>query len=121
MSRQDFFDQLVKLGYQNLSIREGLVSFPYSVPLGRFQDQQIELGFDVPADFSSTPPSGPHIKPELLPRNNQPNGTHPTGGIHESGQFGAGWQYWSRPFKEWADSDRTVKTYMAHIRKLFDQ
>jgi hypothetical protein len=30
------------------------------------------------------------------------------------------WQYWSRPFTDWANSKKTVATYMSHIWRLWD-
>jgi hypothetical protein len=48
-------------------------------------------------------------------------GEHPSGKILDSGPFGAGWQYWSRPFEIWGKTQKNAKEYMAHIRHLFDQ
>src|SRR5438067_1938763 len=89
------------------------------VQLGKFAGQEVWLGFVVSDDFPATPPTGPHFSPELLPLNTTSR-KHPDGGIHPSWQFGAGWQYWSRPFHNWQKSDRTVRAYLAHIRKLFE-
>jgi len=78
-------------------------------------DSWVRCGDDFPANC----PSGPHIKPELLALKN--GGEHPDGSIQASQQFGAGWQYWSRPFPNWNGSGRTGKVYMEHIDRLFDQ
>jgi hypothetical protein len=119
MGRQQFMDELRRLGYAAEELSGGRVSFAYEIPVGRLTGQPITLGLVVPDDFPVTPPSGPHVSPRLLPMN--PNsGTHPNAGVHESQQFGGKWQYWSRPFPDWAQSGRTVKAYMAHIRRLFD-
>jgi hypothetical protein len=95
----------------------GRVAFAYTILTGRFAEQQVKVGFQVPGDFPVTPPSGPHISPRLLP--NQPGGAHPTGGIHDS-PFGSEWHYWSRPMPNWTTTKRTVKDVLAHIRHLFD-
>jgi len=117
MARSDFTDQLRSHGYDPVELGDGKVAFDYIIPVGQFAGKTIKLGFIVGEDFSLNPPSGPHVSPELLPR--QAGGSHPSGGIHES-QFGNGWQYWSRPFPNWNRTDRTVRAYMSHIRHLFD-
>lgn len=117
MAKSDFIDQLKGLGYELQDHGEGKMSFPYLVPCGKFEGQSIRLGFVVPEDFNITPPSGPHISPEILPRKD--GGAHPDGAVTAS-PFGEGWQYWSRPLSHWAQTKRTVKDVMAHVRHLFD-
>jgi hypothetical protein len=117
MARSDFTQQLVALGYEVQDHGDGKISIPYVVPTGKFAEKSIRLGFVPPDDFPLNPPSGPHVSPELLPR--QSGGTHPSGGINES-PFGAEWQYWSRPVHHWAETNRAVKDVLAHIRHLFD-
>lgn len=119
MARQDFIDQLKALGYVPEDRGENRVCFPYTIPVGKFLDTKIMLGFVVGEDFPATPPGGLHVSPHLLPFNTSSN-VHPMGGIHNNSPFGADWQYWSRPFPGWANTDRTVRTYMAHIRHLFE-
>ena len=98
------------------------ISFDYNVPVGRYAGLKLKLGFVVPPDFPVTPPSGPHISVKLRP--NASGGTHPSGGIHASAQFeqlaGGSWQYWSRPFTEWAKSKKTVAAYMGHVYRLWE-
>ena len=118
MARADFIQQLQDLGSEVQAFPDGRVAFPYVIPCGRFDGQEITLGFIVPEDFPLTPPSGPHLSPRLLPL--QSGGEHPSGGIQESPQFGSDWQYWSRPMRHWNETKRTVKDVMAHIRHLFD-
>jgi hypothetical protein len=113
----EFINQLKSLGFEVQDHGDGKVSIPYVIPTGKFADKSIRLGFQIPNDFNLTPPSGPHITPELLPRLS--GGTHPSGGINES-PFGPGWQYWSRPMQHWAQTTRTVKDLLAHVRHLFD-
>lgn len=116
MGTSDFIKGLEDLGFR-VQLNGNKVEFPYAVPCGRFIGQTIRVGFEIPGDFPLTPPSGPHISPHLRPMNSSAPG-HPER-VAESA-FGSDWQYWSRPFPGWANTDRTVKTYMAHIRHLLD-
>jgi len=118
MSRADFIEQLKALVGEVEDFSDGRVAFPYTILSGSFAGKQIKLGFQVPEDFSVTPPSGPHISPRLLP--NQSGGEHPRGGIHDSPAFGPDWHYWSRPIPNWTSTKRTVKDVLAHVRHLFD-
>ena len=120
MSRTDFVAQLKELGY-NPTESTNRVTFPYRVSTGKFAGNEITLGFIVEDSFPLTPPSGPHVSPRLLPITGG-GGQHPLGGVHESQQFGSEWEYWSRPYPQnpgWANTDRKVRTYMAHITNLF--
>lgn len=119
MARSDFITQLQALGYNVEDKGGNRLAFRYIIPLGRYAGQDIWLGFEVGEDFPATPPGGPHVSPRLLPLNNTQGVPHPIGAIHES-TFGEGWEYWSRPFPVWPDTDRTVIAYMRHIRRLFD-
>jgi hypothetical protein len=110
---------LSALGYQPLVApdKPDHLAFDYLVESGRYAGRTIRLGLVVPGDFPATCPSGPHIAPHIH-ATGQPGG-HPTGAIHAS-DFGAEWQYWSRPFKGWATSKRSVAAYMSHIWRLWD-
>jgi len=119
MARQDFVDELQKLGYE-LKVDGDKVSFPFKVPVGKFVDREIMLGFQVADDFPLNPPGGPHISPPLLPDHPSNDLPHPIGGVHVSTVF-PGWQYWSRPFSNWNQhGEKTARTYLAHIRMLFE-
>lgn len=118
MARQDFIDQLQKLSYTVEDLGENRLAFLYTIPVGKFLGQQIKLGFVVGDDFPMNPPSGPHLTPRLLPINTGSN-VHPAGGVHPS-PFGEHWEYWSRPFTGWANTDHSVRTYLAHIKRLFE-
>ncbi|HSZ58355.1 MAG TPA: hypothetical protein VK797_22005 [Tepidisphaeraceae bacterium] len=120
MSRQDFVDQLTALRFKPSQPGGNRVAFPYEVEVGKFSGRQIQLGFVVPDDFPFNPPSGPHLLPPLLALHPQNDVPHPVGGVHPSEPFGSDWQYWSRPFQDWKNTDRSVRVYMAYIRKLFD-
>ncbi len=118
MGVSDFIGQLRSLGYEPQDIGSNRVAMPLEIPVGRFAGTQISLGIEVPPDFPMSPPGGPHVKPHLLPIN-QTSGAHPACAVHPS-PFGSEWQYWSRPFQNWSTTDRTARTYMAHINHLFD-
>lgn len=119
MAVADFAQQLRAMGYEVTEYPDSRVSFPYTVEIGKFEEQEITLGFVVPPDYSLNPPTGPHIRPRLLPIN-PPSGPHPSHGIHESPQFGAEWQYWSRPIQHWSSTERTAADVMRHVRRLFE-
>jgi hypothetical protein len=120
-----FADGLSDLGYAVgfLSTHPDHVYFDYQVPAGCYAGQTVKLGFQVPPDFPTTPPSGPHTSPCLRP-SDQP-GAHPNGGRHTSqaqpfaNELGGNWQYWSRPCNEWDKTNKTVSVYMAFIAKLW--
>lgn len=125
MPAQDFIAQLRELGFDAVEApiaqmpAQPITRLPYRIPLGSKAGEEITLAFLVPADFNLTCPSGPYIHPHVLPINhtNQP----PHGGVTDASHiFGAGWQYWSRPYSGWANSDRDARAYMRHIAHLFD-
>jgi hypothetical protein len=118
MPYQDFVNGLRELGYGVEERGANRVTFPFRIETGKFAGKEIEIGYEVPGDFNLQAPSGPHIKPQLLPITNG-GGTHPTGGVHPS-PFGPEWEYWSRPINHWANTKRTVKDVIAHLKKLFD-
>lgn len=118
MPRVDFVEQLQKLGHE-VSVDGDKVSFAYKIPVGKFADTEIRLGLQVGDDFPLHSPSGPHLSTHLLPIHPSNDLPHPAGGVHNS-QAWSGWQYWSRPFENWNQTDKTVATYMAHIRRLFE-
>jgi hypothetical protein len=108
----DFAAELNRLGHSAVAHEDGRVTLQYAVPLGTHRGQEVSLGFRVPADFPGTPPGGPCLAPRL---------GHPQGNVHAADDFGAEWEYWSRPYAEWAVGPRTAKAYMAHVRRLFAQ
>jgi hypothetical protein len=119
MAATDFVKGLEDLGYV-VELHQAGFAIDYEIPLGSNEGRKIKLGFQVADDWPANPPSGPHVRPHLLPFNT--TGTHhPNGGVHASG-FGADWQYWSRPFWPalgWANTDRSARTYMRFIANLF--
>ena len=73
-----------------------------------------------------TTPTGPHVSPRIHPLHTNSDLGHPLGGVHEAHaepfMQGAGgeWQYWSRPYPNWATSKKTVVAYMGHIYRLWE-
>lgn len=111
-------NQLNEMGYETIILNKKFVVFKFIIPLGKFKDQEIEVALDAP-HFPLNPPSGPYIKPHLLPISGG-GGSHPTGGIHKRDLPTAEFQYWSRPFRGWNKSQKNAKEYLAFIRTLFD-
>lgn len=110
--------QLEELGYVVIMEGDNFLSFKYNIPLGKFRNKEIELGLEA-SQFPLIPPSGIIIKPHLLPISGG-GGSHPNGGIHLRSFPSAEWQYWSRPFTNWGNSEKNAKIYLAFIRTLFD-
>lgn len=124
MARSHFIRQLEELGHRPTVYATDNVVIPYTVEVGRFAGKALRLGLQVADDFPLTAPGGVHISPALLemhPSNDLP---HPAGGVHESPFTstvgGEKWQYWSRPFRGWGQTDKTVRIYLAFVRLLFD-
>lgn len=117
MAKLDFITQLQALGYNVQEPAPDFVTFEYEIEVGKFIGKKVTLGLQVDGSFPMNPPPGPHFTPHLLPITGG-GGAHPFGAIHNSA-LGTEWQYWSRPFtKHWNTSDKTVKTYLAHIKNL---
>lgn len=110
--------QLCELGYSASVVDNRFVMFKFCVPTGRFKDAVIEIALEAP-QFPLNPPSGPYIKPHLMPINGG-GGEHPNAGIHQRNLPTSEFQYWSRPFINWNNSEKTAKEYIAFIRTLFD-
>jgi hypothetical protein len=96
-------------GYSTSQQNEFTV-FEYTIEAGPRVGLTVKIGLQVPPDFPTTPPSGPHVRPHL---------GHPHGAVHPSG-LGTEWEYWSRPAANWA-ADRSVRGYLRHLRTLFAQ
>ncbi|HMI02498.1 MAG TPA: hypothetical protein VK541_08460 [Pedobacter sp.] len=124
MGTSEIKDQLEKLGYQVITYSSpngkvlDFIGFLFRIPLGRFKGQEIEVAINAP-QFPVIPPSGPHIKPHILPITGG-GGSHPFGGIHAREQPSGEFQYWSRPFSDWENTDKNMKTYLAFLRTLLD-
>lgn len=111
--------ELEELGHRPIVIEGDFVHFEFEVPLGPLTACTIEIGFNVPGDYSVTPPSGLLVRPHLLPIG--VGGEHPHGGVHAAASGGVqdpSWQYWSRPFPEWQRSTQDASALMGHVRGL---
>lgn len=118
-----FADQLRQAGMEVVELPDHHIQIPaYRVEVGKFEGLEVDIGIVVPADFSLSPPSGPHIR--KLIHENRSDGDHPAGHIHSSvdhsKHFGAGWQYWSRPHPNWSSGARNALRYMEHVRALWE-
>ena len=119
---EKFAAGLRALGYNPTALpgKPDHLVFDYVVEDGKCAGMKVRHGIVVPADFDLTPPSGPHVSPSIHPIGG-PSGQHPDGNIGESDFQDAGgqWQYWSRPFNDWAESKRDVAAYMRHVWRLW--
>jgi hypothetical protein len=107
----DFLTEVVRTHPDAVVAAGDLVVFSYAIPVGERLADQVRIGLSRPADWPLSCPPGPHVSPRL---------GHPAGNVHDS-PLGSDWEYWSRPFNGWADSPRTFRAYMAHVRALFSQ
>jgi hypothetical protein len=107
---ETFVSQLAAMG---LAVEQAgdYVSFEWVVPVGRLLGETVHIALQLPPDLPATPPPGPHVKPRL---------GHPGGSVNPS-PLGPEWEYWSRPFAGWPQSQRSGAAYMAHLRRLFNQ
>lgn len=119
MAKADFIGQLQALNFNVYEPAVGFIAIDFTIPVGRFSDQKVTMAFQIGDNFPMACPGGPHFNTHLLPITGS-GGAHPFGAIHASPGLGPQWQYWSRPFKEWNRTDKTVKTYLAHIKHLLD-
>ena len=111
--------QLNDLGFATTRLVDGFIAFRYNIPHGRFRDQIVEIALQAPPTFPDIPPSGPYIKPHLLPITGG-GGVHPFGAIHQRNVPTREFQYWSRPCKDWDQTDKNMEVYLAFLRTLFD-
>ncbi len=121
MFGKDAFAQgLRDLGLEVTDLGPNRVAFRFTIKEGRFKDQTIEVGLEVPPDFNVTCPTGPHLRPALIPMS--PSGA---GNDRAAGSpFGNDWQYLSRPFRDqqdgWSRTSRDVKAYLRHVRQILE-
>lgn len=125
MSVEDFEAQLRKLGFEPELRPNNFVVFDYEVEVGKHIGETIKVGLQVPADWPMSPPSGPFVSPRLLPISGGTTGRgRPWDAVHTCDgrgldDPGSVWEYWSRPFTAWPNTDRSVKAYLRHLRTLF--
>jgi hypothetical protein len=110
---------LEELGYTVEDLGANRLAFLLTVAAGRFMGREVKVGLEIPSDFNVTCPTGPHISPRLIPLN--PGGTG-NDRATETPNFGADWEYLSRPFGEqqqrWNKTKRTVKDYVRHVKRV---
>src|SRR5690242_15220297 len=107
MAKADFIEQLQALGFAPQEPDLPKVCFEYVVPVGRNLGKTIWFGVEVQNDFPMNCPPGPHFKSAVVP-----GWIDPSAGVNPS-PFGNEWRYWSRPFREWNRTARTVEVYLA--------
>ena len=124
-STDTFCDGLRRLGYEptHYDGHQTYITFEFEIPCGIYAGHSLLVGLNVPPDFPTTAPSGPHFTPILI--NDDGTGQAPRGGLHlnHDASFkaltGEDWQYWSRPFPNWSGSADPVRAYLAHIKNLW--
>ncbi len=119
MGKELFIEGLKALEYSPEILSDNKVSFDYEIQDGNFKGTKIKLGFEIPPDFNSTCPTGPHINPRLIPLN--PSGTGNDRAV-ESPQFGDNWQYLSRPYPAngWPRTNKSVYRYLHFIKNILE-
>lgn len=117
MGKDAFKAGLEELGYVVEEPRPGWFAVDYTIAAGRFGGRAIKLAFDVPADFSLTPPHGPHMRPLLFPVDQR--SVEHSKRMHQS-TLGPDWGHLSRPFPNWKNTKRTVREYMRWVKHLFE-
>jgi hypothetical protein len=107
---EEFARQADALGLPQVRVDGSWVFFELVVPGGSHAGQTRQIAAQVPPDFPDAAPPGPHVSPPT---------THPAGAVHSS-PLGGDWVYWSRPAPNWSH-DRSVKSWVRHVRSLFAQ
>ena len=116
MAKSNFIDQLKALGFTAQEPDASRLYFEYVVPVGKNIGKRILLGFEVAGDFPMNCPTGPHIKSVDAGWHEHPQNISDS--PFNSALGTSGWRYWSRPFKDWNRSEKTVKAYLAHIKNI---
>lgn len=112
MARVDFINQLKALGFETQELNQSIVSIRLVIPIGKNKGKQVSLGFQVQEDFPMNCPAGLHFNASGVD-----GWKEPTQNVSDS-PLGSGWRYWSRRFPDWNRTDRTVKTFLAHVRNI---
>jgi hypothetical protein len=121
----EFAREFEDLGYE-VQVVGNFVVFDYVIDIGPLDGMEIRLGLEG-VGHPHSPPTGPFVSPHLLPL--RPDASPaPRGGVHDGRGRGfpleheETWQYWSRPFVEWAQNGRSARAYLeVHLRRLFAQ
>ena len=119
--KEAFREGLKALDYACTDLPDARLSFPYTINAGRFAGTQVEVGLEIPPDFNVTCPSGPHIRPRLVPINTAAQTNERAA---ESPAFGTDWLYLSRPFSSdggaWNRTPRDVRAYLKHVKRILE-
>ncbi|MBR09526.1 MAG: hypothetical protein CMP48_17810 [Rickettsiales bacterium] len=111
MGRVEFINQLKALGYSAHELSHNVIAIEYEVPIGINRGKRTLLGFPVGNDFPMNCPAGLHFN------SNEDDWKEPRQNVTDS-PLGAGWRYWSRRFPDWNRTDKSVKTFMSHVRNI---
>lgn len=86
----------------------------YTVALGRFQGQLIDLALPAPPNYPQGVGSAIHVQatPQLLPDGNIPNKRNVTASC-----LGPAWRYWSHSFG-WT-GERSTRQLLAQVNRIF--
>lgn len=112
MAQIDFMNQLEALGFGTQELSHNVIAIDYTVPLGKNKGMKVLLGFPVSNDFPLNCPAGLHFRAD-----GHEKWQEPTQNVSDS-PLGSGWRYWSRRFPDWNRTDKTVKTFLAHVRNI---
>lgn len=111
MARIDFINQLKVLGFEPRELSHQIIVIDYEIPVGINRGKKALLGFPVNDSFPMNCPAGLHF------RSLEDEWYTPTQNVHNS-PLGNEWKYWSRRFPDWNRTDRSVKTFMTHVRNI---
>lgn len=129
MAKIDFINQLRNLGLKPQEPSADKIYFEWTVPVGGNLNKKVLVGLVVGNDFPANCPTGPHFKtldpgwlehPQNIHNQNFGHGWIEYPSDKPANFYMEGWRYWSRPCHEWATSERTVKFYLAHIKRILD-
>lgn len=115
MARIDFIDQLKALGFETQELNQSIVSIKYVIPIGKNRGKQVSIGFAVQDDFPMNCPAGLHFN-----ASGTSDWKEARQNVSDS-PLGSGWRYWSRLFPDWNRTDRSVKTFLAHVRNILNR
>lgn len=115
---QELERQLHELGFSTERLQSNMVAFRYEIPHGRFKGRTIQIALEAP-QFPRIVPAGLYIRPHLLPFKTSGTQNYDDG-IHNRRVPTPEWQYWSRRFKDWDTTEKSLKVYLSFIRSIFD-
>jgi hypothetical protein len=84
----------------------------YEIPYGPHAGRRIALGFVLPADYPSTPPSGVQV-PRDHGLSESPMAVYPS-------PLGPDWQHWSRRVQGWEPGDRCARRFLDQVERWLE-